>query len=266
MSDRLAREVCHFYSAFPQWFDAATGAVRGEKDVRFYLARAVEAAGRCCELGAGTGRVLLPVARAGVTIDGVELAEPMLEVLRERLAREAADVRERVRLFRADMREPLPGRYDLVSCPFRGFQHLLQLDDQRRALRSVGDALTARGRFVFDLFHPSLELLASPPKRVPSVAQRDPQSGEELVRYDSLSVDRVRQCLDVEMRWEREHADGRRTREARVCASLRWFELPELELLLESNGMRVLELYGDFEGAPFSADSAEIVLVCGARN
>ncbi|MCA9524512.1 MAG: hypothetical protein KC609_26275, partial [Myxococcales bacterium] len=167
-----------------------------------------------------------------------------------------------VRLIRGDMRDGVAGPYELMTCPFRGFQHLVNLDDQRRALRGVRRALSAGGTFLFDLFYPSLELLRAPPRRVESVAHRDPQSGELAARFDSLAIDRRRQLLRVEMRWERQRSGLPAERLSQVSVSLRWFELPELELLLDDCDLRIVDVYGDFDGAPFDADSSELIVRC----
>ena len=93
------------------------------------------------ELGCGTGRVLVEIARAGVEIVGVDLSEEMLARAEERLAAEPAEVRERVRLIHGDLRTVTVdggiGRFALVTSPFRVVQHLIGRDDQKAWLRTV---------------------------------------------------------------------------------------------------------------------------------
>jgi len=74
-------------------------------DVTFFVQAAQECGGPVLEVGCGTGRVLIPIARAGITITGLDLAESMLAVCRERLAAEPPEVQFRVRLMQADMRD-----------------------------------------------------------------------------------------------------------------------------------------------------------------
>ena len=62
---------------------------RERPDVDFYVAAAREAGGPVLELGCGTGRILIPTARAGLEIVGVDLSPRMLAVCRERLRNEA---------------------------------------------------------------------------------------------------------------------------------------------------------------------------------
>src|SRR6185295_2933735 len=80
------------------------GPYRSRPDVAFFLNEAVNAAGPVAEIGCGTGRVLIPIARAGIEIVGIDSSPRMLNVCRERLDREEQAVQSRVRLVQADMR------------------------------------------------------------------------------------------------------------------------------------------------------------------
>src|SRR5512141_593405 len=95
-------------------------------DVDFFVQAARDSGGPVLELGSGTGRVLIPTAKAGIEITGLDLSPHMLEVCRKKLQAEAEDVRSRVQLVEGDMRAfELPGRFRLVTMPFRPFQHLI---------------------------------------------------------------------------------------------------------------------------------------------
>ena len=63
-------------------------------------------------------------------------------------------------VWQADMREFAVDReYSLVYCPFNAFQHMLTVEDQLAALRAIHDALGPDGRFVFEVFVPSFDLI-----------------------------------------------------------------------------------------------------------
>ena len=86
-----------------KYYDEAYAADEKLADLPFYLDLAQETHGPVLELGCGTGRILLAIARAGVAIDGVDNSVPMLNRLRRKLEFEAPD-RERVSVFEDDMR------------------------------------------------------------------------------------------------------------------------------------------------------------------
>jgi len=113
----------------PGFYDAIFPALLGG-DIERYC----EVAGQCSptalELGAGTGRTVIPVARQGIGIDALEFDEPMRWRLKQRLAEEARDGRQRVQVMAGDMRDfAVPRRYALIQIPFRAFLHNLTRDD-----------------------------------------------------------------------------------------------------------------------------------------
>jgi len=125
-------------------------------DAGFWRAMAAEAGGgTVLELGCGTGRVLVPLARAGVEITGLDLCAPMLERCEAKLVAETREVRERVQLVPADMTSfDLGRRFAAVLCPFAGFQQLRTVEQQLACLGRCRGHLLPHGRLVLDLPNP----------------------------------------------------------------------------------------------------------------
>ena len=86
-------EVAEFYDHVVE--------VREREDVDFFVDQARESGGPLLELGCGTGRVLIPTAKAGIEIVGLDLSVSMLEQCRKRLASEAHGVGSASSLSRA---------------------------------------------------------------------------------------------------------------------------------------------------------------------
>ncbi len=108
------------------------------QDVGFFVEAAKESGGPVLEVGCGTGRVLIPTARAGIEITGLDLSPHMLEVCRGKLEAEPEEVRSRVRLVEGDMRQfELGQTFRLVTLPFRPFQHLTTVEDQLACLGCI---------------------------------------------------------------------------------------------------------------------------------
>src|SRR4051795_1127907 len=93
------------YAPFYDWENART---LGRRDVAFWRRVAADATGAVLELGCGTGRISLPLARAGVSVVGVDRSEPMLARAAKRLAasrkRQGNRGRKRLQLIRGDIR------------------------------------------------------------------------------------------------------------------------------------------------------------------
>ena len=144
--------IAEYYDHVPDY--------RDRNDVSFFVELAKEINGRVLEIGSGTGRILIPIAREGMEITGLDNSEAMLKICRDKLSKEPETVREKVRLIKSDMREFDAGRkFNLVIAPFRPFQHLLTVEDQLSCLRTVHNHLVENGVFVLDLFNPSLPYL-----------------------------------------------------------------------------------------------------------
>jgi len=131
-------------------------------DVEFYVAEAQRAGSPVLELGCGTGRILVPVAQAGVEIVGLDRAPSMLAVARDKVGKLPPETRRRIALIEADMRDfDLGRRFTLAMIPYRAFLHLLTVEDQLRALRRIHDHLVDGGRLVLNIFDPSLEIIVA---------------------------------------------------------------------------------------------------------
>jgi len=128
----------------------------------FYLDLAKQFGGPVLEIACGTGRILLPIARAGIEIHGVDKSSSMLQVLREQLEREPAEIRNRVTISKGDMRTFLLSReFPLVAIPFRPMQHMHTLLDQVAALENAAVHLAPGGILAFDVFYPNYDLMFS---------------------------------------------------------------------------------------------------------
>ena len=133
------------------------------------------------------------------------------------LSRRATEGRPlRVALIGADMRSfDLGRRFPLATVPFRPFQHLLTVDDQLACLATIRRHLSDNGRLVFDLFNPSLDLLANNPLGVESSPEPEfvAPDGRRVVRcYRTVAQDRFQQTGSHELIYDVTHSDGSKER------------------------------------------------------
>ena len=136
------------YAEFPfvsEFYDSIVP-YRERKDVGFFVELAKDCQGRVLEVGCGTGRVLIPTAKAGIEITGLDLSPLMLSVCQEKLSIEPESVQSKVQLVLEDMRRfDLDRQFELVTIPFRPFQHLITVEDQLSCLAYVRDHLVDGG-------------------------------------------------------------------------------------------------------------------------
>jgi SAM-dependent methyltransferase len=242
---------------------------RERPDVAFFVEAAQESGGPVLEVGCGTGRVLIPTARAGVEVVGLDLSLHMLAICRERLRREPREVQGRVQLVEADMRDfDLARQFRLVTAPFRPFQHLTTVDDQLSCLASIHRHLVVDGRLVLDLFNPSLEALTS--DTVGQEVGEEPEfttpDGRRVIRrHKTVSRDRAHQVNHVELIYYVTHPDGREERWLHAFP-MRYLYRFEAEHLLVRCGFEVEALYADFDKSPYGSKvPGELVFVARKR-
>jgi SAM-dependent methyltransferase len=144
----------------PELYDLATSeSFRG--DVDWYRGKAQESGGPILELGAGTGRITLPIAPDGLAIHALDVHRGMLTVLRRKIAALPEDARKRITVTEGDMRAFQANvKFALIIIPFRAFLHNLTVDDQLACLQRAHEHLCSGGRLAFNVFHPSLAYMA----------------------------------------------------------------------------------------------------------
>jgi SAM-dependent methyltransferase len=256
------------YESVAELYDyVAPYADRG--DVEFFVQEARAANGPVLEIGCGTGRVLIPTARAGIGITGLDVSPAMLDVLRRKLVDEPSDVRARVRLHVGDMRSfELGDRFALVTIPFRPFQHLLTVDDQLACLTSIHRHLLPGGRLILDLFNPSIDYLANRPtgEILPEGPPVTLPDGRQLERsFRIVAQDRFRQVNDVDLIYDVTESDGRKRRAVHAF-SMRYLFRFEAEHLLARAGFDVENLYAGYDRRAYgSTYPGELIFIARKR-
>ena len=142
-------------------YDALFGHDEG---IEFYLALATQHPGPVLELGAGTGRIAIPLAKRGFSVTAVDLSGSMLETGEEKAAEEGVTIAWAEGDFRS-YRPPIP--QSLIYVVNNWLLHLHTRDDIERALRCIRESLAEGGCFAFDVFNPSLSLHSQDSTRGP---------------------------------------------------------------------------------------------------
>jgi SAM-dependent methyltransferase len=257
--DRRAAESAAIYDAI----------YAGRDDAGFWQKMAVAGGGDpVLELGCGTGRVLVPLARAGAEITGLDLSGGMLERCRAKIAGEPREVRDRVQLVEADMTSfDIGRRFASIICPFAGFQHLLTVDEQLACLGRCRAHLFPQGRLLLDLPNPDpapAEYTRHELEEGEAAAQVVDWTDGRRIRWwmTVIGYDRSLQCSECEVTYEIVAVDGR-TRRVTETISLRYTFRYELEHLLFRAGFRLLTLYGDYDCSPLGDESPAMIAVAG---
>jgi SAM-dependent methyltransferase len=223
--------------------------------VDFYRAEADRQSGRVLELGCGTGRKLIPIAADGHPCVGLDSSSDMLAA-----AQRKADVGgAAVEWTKGDMRTFDLGRtFDLVFIAGNSLLHLHEPEDLVRCFRSVRRHLAPGARFVFDVFNPSVRLLAD-------------ADGVRRTRQSFTDPDRGRVSVDVAESYDARAQVTRGTWYFSTDSEPDFLAVPleirsifpqELPVLLALSGLRLVERFGDWSGRPLAADSSIQLCIC----
>ncbi len=242
-------------------------------DIAFWQAVTPAASdGPLLELGCGTGRVLLPLARAGHEVTGIDLAPHMLERCRAKLEGESGEVRDRVTLREADMAAfDLGRRFAQVYCAFGTFHHLRTVEQQLSCLERCRDHLMPGGTLVLDLINPDPAPAASGDAEATvsgglESGMVEVGGGRRIRSWVTvLECHRALQCNDCEVTYETIESDGT-TRRLTETFPFRFVFRYELVHLLARCGFRVMAMYGDYDRSAYSDESLGMIVVAMAAD
>jgi len=232
------------YAPFYDWENARTVARR---DIGFWQRLAVANDGPVLELGCGTGRVALPVVKAGVQLVGIDLSAPMLARARARLTR--ARLAERALLVRGDIRQmPFRSRkgFGLVMAPYGILQSLTREKDLAATLASVARVLKRGGLFGLDLV-PDLPRWSEYRRRTSLTGRKDAKTTVTLV--ESVRQDRRRQLTIFDQEYVERR--GRERKVHRFALTFRTLSVPQMVRRLEHAGFVIQAILGDYQGGPW---------------
>ena len=230
-------------------------------DVPFYRDRADETGGPVLEIGCGTGRLTIPLARAGHEVWAVDVSDAMLAQLRAKLAREAPEVRARVHAVRQDATAlDLPVKdFRLAAIPFNVLMLIPDLPSERRALSAVAAHLAPGGTLALDVMNPLTLPLDAETTPSPSEPRRSPHTGNHYVRNTMATRLDERQCQRIHGWYDELLPDGK-IAVTEYGFTWRMIFRYELELMLEASGFTMERVAGDFEDAPWTVDSRRMVV------
>jgi SAM-dependent methyltransferase len=231
-----------------------------QHDIPVLEAFAQRTGGPLLELGCGTGRVLIPLAKAGYAVTGVDFSPEMLRIARAKA--ETAGVARRVTLIQGDYSDaPLSGPYAFMFIVMNTFLHLTSQEAQLRALRHWRSYLSPNGLLLIDVFHPDVAQLAHLDGRLEwDKTWTDPETGLTVMKWITRTADLAEQTLSVTLIYDEIAADGS-VRRTLVPYEVRYLWRFEAELLLDKTGFALENVYGDWDMEPFESYSERMILV-----
>ncbi len=238
--------IAHLYDTYVQW----------EFDIPFLLKEARKADGPVLELTAGTGRVSLPLLRAGIDLTCVDSSAAMLEVFREKLRDENLSAE----LICADMcRLALGRQFALIFIPFHSFAEITDPTEQRQALQAIRAHLSPTGRFLCTLHNPPA-CLKWVTGRKRKLGDFPLPEGRLLALSAVENYDATSGCVLGTQFYEVRDYGGGIVATMAVNLHFRLYAYHEFQLLAEAAGFVPVHLYGDYSCASFEPETSPFMI------
>ncbi len=252
------------FDAWARFYDLVHPGLPGEE--AFYVHRASLTGTRILDLGCGTGRLAIPLARRGCDVTGLDSSRGMLDVCAEKW--DADGIGGTLRLEHGDMScLDLEGCFDAVLLAYRTYMHLHTQEQQLSCLACVRDHLSAEGVVLMNTWNPN-------PAYIHAYDDARMDGEFNLVEvYHPIGTDVAIQhfhrvgCDPALQRMQEEHllvtldAADREIDRIVLPMSRVWTTVRELRLLFSMSGLEVVSQFGGFDGTPFNRDSEDSIWI-----
>jgi ubiquinone/menaquinone biosynthesis C-methylase UbiE len=233
-----------------------------DEDLSLYMNFAGLYGGPLLELACGSGRLLVPLAREGYELTGVDSSASMLNLAREAL--EQAGVAAKCKLVQENMYSlHLGQQFRLAFIALGSFAHVYIRKEQRQTLATVRNHLTPRGKFILDISNADVRYMEHLSGQLLHQGTWQRDDGAMLSHFVTPASSPSRHFLELTHFYE-EHRQGEAVKRTVIRTHLYLFERNEMELLLEEAGFVITDVYGDYELNPFEHDSPRMIFIAEA--
>lgn len=255
---------------FASFYDFYDDPEYRQDQLQMYRDLAPEAGESILELACGTGIITIELARAGFRVTGLDISPDMLQVARRKVSQEDTDVRSRISLLEADMKDfKLDGMFDGIFIPNNSFGYLTALADQKTCLQAIHEYLNPQGLMVIEERNCTPKILMGMLQRRAAItvhrAAVNPATGR-YTTYNSIThnIDFVTQTIYSRQFIDEVQDDGTVKRYIKADGGVsraHYFTQLELRLLIEHAGFVIRAVYGGDTKEPLTAESYSMIFV-----
>lgn len=248
------------YAVDAAFYDAIHGDFR--EDTGLWASFAGRTDRPVLEVGCGTGRIAIELARQGYAVTGIDPSQAMLSAARQKAEDDAIDVSfVEGRVLDLTLERE---HYGLILLPLDVFLYCEDGEEQRATLVRLADALVFNGLIAIDLPGPasSLDPDANGLQRL--VFSGETSEGHHFDCFHLHEDDLASQTRYLRVSYETHDAEGlvrRRLSEHQ----LRYVYRFELEYLLDAAGLVLSDVYGDYDLGPLTNDSERMIAIARRR-
>jgi len=223
-------------------------------ELPFFLNMALQAKGPVLEVACGTGRLTIPIAAAGVDIDGLDIVPAMLSLARQKSTQDGL----LMQWFEQDCCDmELPRKYELIFSATNAMQHLPNDESVITFLNEAKQVLSPGGQLVIDVFNPSIEKLNQTDRGRYQHKTFKSKDGVAISVDVAPLYDADKKRLSFKLFYSK---NGLQFYEKFVQMNV--FFPDHLTALCKQAGFEITAKYGDYDFSDFATDSRQQIYVC----
>ena len=205
------------------------------------------------ELASGTGNYLVTLTENDFDIAGTEKFDERFNISREKAKTRNVETN----LYSADMRDfELNQKFNLIFIAGNALQHLKTNQEAASCFTSVKRHLLPNGRFIVEIFNPSVALLNRNPNERFFVGEYRTDNGW-IVIHTTVNYDAATQINHINWHYKNQYHKEEQT----ISFTMRQFFPQELDALFAYNGFRIEAKFGSFDESEFTCASPKQIIV-----
>ena len=236
-----------------RFYDLVHGDFAAPEVLAFYEDKIERYGSPVLEIACGSGAYLIPFAEKNIEAVGIDISAEMLH-----RAEEKASARNvSLNLNTGDMRNfELNRQFPLILLLGNSLQHLTTREDVEKCFDSVKKHLTLDGRFIVEVFNPSLKILTRKPDENVLDSEYETPGGK-FILTGNVDYDAATQINRIE--WNYRNTLTENVKQFKF--TMRQFFPQELDALFFYNGFHIEQKFGDRDGSPFESDSPRQIVI-----
>jgi SAM-dependent methyltransferase len=249
-----------YSSFFAEFYDILHADI---SDVKALIRIAQKGGPHVLELGSGTGRILLPMAKAGMNVTGIEISQDMIDIANQKLDQEQLAIKERCKIVKGDVLDfNLDATFDLILASCNFVNHFTDYKSLKKMFAQVRNHLKDDGVFLVDCSLPDLPAMVAANHKQEIFEFDNSEKGTKIIDRFTPSYDFVNQ-LEHDYIVLEEYKEGQLLRREECKETLSFYFPREMIFLLESEGFTVFHQQGSLhKDISIDQDSEEMVFFC----
>ncbi len=228
------KNIIHYSGSVAKWYDFLLTDQR--EDIEFLKTLINTNDGPVLDIGCGTGRLMLPLARQGVEIDGLDASNDMLKICREKFNKEGLKTTLYTKKFQSFDTEK---KYKTIYCAGNiqfidsFFQTLMALQNIHSSLQKDGKLIIIMS-FVMPVCEPS-------DRGIWKVGKTFQDDSYKVIYYHNCEIDEFEQLVITRNRYEIFENDTK-IETIKNESVMRWYGRYEFLLMLEKSGFKNISI------------------------